>query len=53
MIKTDNEARIAMLARAARILGLSYGQGVARYGAEGLLDAADAKLQGLRVPSVF
>ena len=53
MIKTDNEALIAMLARAARILGLSYGQGVARYGAEGLLDAADAKLQGLRVPSVF
>ena len=51
--KTDNERNIAILARAARILGLSYGQGIARYGAEGLLDAADAKLQGLRVPIVF
>lgn len=38
--KGQNEHDIALLNGAARSLGLSYGQGVARYGARGLLEAA-------------
>ena len=39
-LRTDNEHRISVIAKAARELGMSYGQAVARYGASELLALA-------------